>query len=359
MNFLFHIHSNINLLTATLVVENTGIDKSKVVFLLNRNVSTDFDVKTIELPEKVYYHQFNKLKRLLTFEFLKNKKTLSIIDGIINEHVNHSFSYFCPNARYPLYRAFISNPKCVEVNYIEDGMDGYLSKTEFSKKFKNPIPIHLKFADALFNILPFFCGDRLNYVGDSFMPNLKEKKSTIYCLSKTAYTNQENKNRIVLSSKTRGHYSDINLNSTNIFVFDAVKNQKVVPEEIFYKFVSWFCKDYFKEKRMGIKFHPFQDAMEKERILEIFGRNKIEVEIISDDIVLEAAFLNNEKLTVFGIGSSLLVYAALFGVEKVHVLYPFFEYNTDFKSPRLSTWNDVFLERNDVYIPDKNFFMAN
>ncbi len=355
MNYLFHIHSNINLLTAILVVENMGMDKSKVLFILNRGVLTDFEVSSVELPPEVYYHQFNTLKTLPRLKFLANKKMLSVIDDIIDRHVDHSFTYFCPNSRAPLYRAFISSPKCVEVNYIEDGMDAYLSKEELLKKFKVPIPVYLKCADAMFKALPFFYGNRLNYVGDRFLPDLKGKTSKVFCLTETAFKNQENNNRIVLSPKKDGHYSKVNLISTNIFVFDAVKNQNVVPEKILYDFVSWFCTDYFKEKKIAIKFHPFQDKNETDIILKIFDDHKIEAEIIPKDIVLEAAFFNNRELKVYGIGSSLLVYAALFGVKSVHVLYPFFEYMAKFKSPRLDIWNDVFLKRNDIYVLKRKF----
>ncbi|MCK0144100.1 hypothetical protein MWU78_00380 [Arenibacter sp. F26102] len=355
MKYLFHIHSNINLLTAILSVEHRNINKNNVVFILARGIETDFKVNKITLPEVVYYHSFNTLKSLPNLKFRKNKEVLSKIDGIIDKYVDEAFTYFCPNSRVPVYRAFFSHPKCVSVNYIEDGMDAYLSKEELLKKFPVPIPFHQKIADYVFRFFPVFCANRLNYVSDRFLPDLKDSVSEIYCLSDKSFLGQDNGNRNILQIKANSYYNDANIEFTNVFVFDAVKNQNVIKEKDLFNFVLWFCEDYFRLDAIAIKFHPFQDEKEIEEIIAIFNKNNITVKVIPSQLVLEAVFINNKQLNIFGIGSSLLVYAALFGIQNVHVLYPYFELAVNFKSPRLTIWNDIFLQRNDIILLNKEF----
>ena len=355
MKYLFHIHSNINLLTAILTVEHRNIDKKSVVFLLSRGIQTDFKVKKVKLPEAIYYHPFNTLKALPNFKFRKNLKVLSEIDRIIDENIEDAFTYFCPNSRVPIYRAFFSHPKCVSVNYIEDGMDAYLSKEERLKKFPDSIPFHIKIMDNIFKMFPVFCANRLNYVSDKFLPNLKETSSEIYCLSEKSFLNQDNPRRIILQINEDSYFKEADAAYNNIFVFDAVKNQNVINEKDLYDFVDWFCSDYYKSNTIALKFHPFQDEEEIAEILEIFRNYNISIQVIPGHIVLEAVFIKNKHLNVFGIGSSLLVYAALFDLQSVHVLYPYFELIANFKSPRLNIWNDIFLGRNDIQLLQKDF----
>ncbi|MDC6387795.1 polysialyltransferase family glycosyltransferase [Maribacter sp. PR1] len=352
MKYLFHIHSNINLLTATLIVENGNINKEKVVFILSRGVTTPLAVKTVKLPKYIYYHPFNTLKKLPNLRFRANRKVLYEIDSIIEENIDDAFTYFCPNSRVPLYRAFFSHPKCVCVNYIEDGLDAYLSEQELLKKFPKQIPLHIKVLESAFKLFPVFCAKRLRYVPGGFLSNLKEEKSKIYCLSEKSYLNQENSNRILvgIGDDSLYNYSDISFNE--IFVFDAVKNQNVVREKDLYHFVRWFSKEYFAFNEIAIKFHPFQDEKEIEEILAIFSELDIDVTVIGGQLSLEAVFIKRKDVNVYGIGSSLLIYAALFSVQSVHVLFPYFEHRLNYISPRLSIWNDVFLGRKNIKLLD-------
>ena len=127
MKYIFHIHSNINLLASVLIVENEKIKRKDVLFLLARGVKTDFEVNKEDIPAEVYYHSFNVLKELKTLQFLKNSKIVEKIDDLIKGFINgDDFIYYCPNSRGPLYRGFFSHDKCSGVNYIEYGMDAYL-----------------------------------------------------------------------------------------------------------------------------------------------------------------------------------------------------------------------------------------
>ena len=349
MKYLFHIHSNINLLTAIGIIEKQSLDKESIVFFMNRGVKTDFEVKTIEIPEHIYYHPFNTIKELKSFKFFKNRSIIRQIDDIIEESSKgDDFVYFCPNSRVPIYRAFFSHRRCKEVNYIEDGMDAYLSKKELETKYPQRVPKHLLFLDAVFGIFPWFCSKRLKYVNTDFMGSLKDRKSVIYCINEKAYTNQTNTNKIILDVGEISFFRDLSLDNDYIFVFDAVVEQKVIEKEDLNTFVEWFSGTYFKGDNIAIKFHPFQSEDSQQEIVGIFNKNNVEVEVISNKIIMEIIFAKRKELSIYGIGSSLLVYAAMFNDHNVEVLFPYFENYIGVISPRLSTWNAMFLKSKNV-----------
>ncbi|NQX82437.1 MAG: hypothetical protein HRT66_10645 [Flavobacteriaceae bacterium] len=356
MKYIFHIHSNINLLASVLIVENEKIKRKDVLFLLARGVKTDFEVNKEDIPAEVYYHSFNVLKELKTLQFLKNSKIVEKIDDLIKGFINgDDFIYYCPNSRGPLYRAFFSHDKCSGVNYIEDGMDAYLSREGLLNKFPKKVPAHIRLFDATLGILPVFCNKRLGYMKGELYSNIKKNNtSNIYSLSDKAFKNQINENIEVLKIGYKSHYN-YDYKWSNVFVFDAVVEQKVVKEKDFYSFVNWFCSTYYNDvnETLAIKFHPHQGETEISQILKIFEKNKIETKVISNDVSMEVVFMINKKTKVFGIGSSLLLYASLFGIKDVHVLYPYFEIEKKYKSPRLIFWNDVFLKESNCKLLTK------
>jgi len=349
MTYLFHIHSNINLLVAIGVVEKHNYPKKAVFFLLNRGVKTNFEVNTIDVPEQLYYHPFNTIKELKGLKFLKNKDIITQIDSIIQDTtLGSDFTYFCANSRVPFYRAFFSHRSCTQVHYLEDGMDAYLAVNELEKKYPKRVPRHLLAFDFIFNIFPWFYSKRLKYVDVDFMGNFKSKKSIVYCINENAYNNQSNTNKIILSIDDISFFNTQQLKNDNIFVFDAVVEQQVVAEEDLKNFVQWFSRSYFKDKEISIKFHPFQSEIAQQQILEIISANGIQVELISNEIIMEVLFVKKKELTIYGIGSSLLVYGSMINNHRVKVLYPYFEKQLGFTSPRLGVWNALFLGNEKV-----------
>ncbi|SFW56595.1 polysialyltransferase family glycosyltransferase [Cellulophaga fucicola] len=354
MKYLFHIHSNINLLVAIGIVEKCNYRKEDVFFLLNRGIKTSFLVNTIDIPENIYYHPFNTIKKLKNLNFLKNKAILAEIDSIIKSAtLGGEFIYFCANSRVPFYRAFFSHKKCSEVHYIEDGMDAYLPAKELESKYPKKIPKHLLVIDFFLKFLPWFCSNRLRYLNIDFMGNFKNKKSVVYCINKKAYDNQSNNNKVVLNIDEISFFNKQNLKNDVLFVFDAVVEQKVIKEEDLNKFVDWFSEIYFKGKNISIKFHPFQSKLTQQQIVKKIEANGTHVEVISNDIIMEVLFVKKKQLIIYGIGSSLLVYGSMINNHKVKVLYPYFEKQLGVLSPRLNTWNTMFLNNDRVELLEK------
>lgn len=237
---------------------------------------------------------------------------------------------------------------------MEDGMDAYLPIKELEIKYPKKIPKHLLLLDFFFKFFPWFCSNRLRYLNIGFMGNFKSKNSVVYCINKNAYDNQSNNNKVVLKIDEISFFNKQNLKNNVLFVFDAVVEQKVIKEEDLNKFVEWFSKKHFMGgNSISIKFHPFQSKLTQEQIVKKIETNGIQVEVVSNEIIMEVLFVKKKRLVIYGIGSSLLVYGSMINDHKVKVLYPYFEKQLGVLSPRLDTWNTMFLNNDRVELLER------
>ncbi|WP_338625531.1 polysialyltransferase family glycosyltransferase [Agarivorans sp. OAG1] len=312
------------------------------ILALCRGLDLGDGITKIHIPDYIYYHGFNSIRKACNFHFLRNEEYIKTIDEFLLESTGgDDFVYFTPHCRNPLYQIFITNKSCKQVHYIEDGMDAYLPINSLAERF----PFYNNFIYEAFNYLLNKWFKRSKVTRTSKYTYLYEsigiERSIHFCITKKSFLHSNC--RLVLKPSSLDAL-EVNLEVLKfkqLLLLDAVVEQGVVKKSDFSKFIFWFFSS-FTGQELAVKFHPVQDLEIIDSVKEIARRFNIELEILSDTRIIELDLLLGKELKVHGIGSSLLSYAALNDMHEVYVYYDFFEVECGFLSPRLKLWNQAF-----------------
>jgi|GEM_PF-4792105 len=356
MKHFFHIHSNINLIVAIALIEKKKLPKEDVVFFIARNIQTDYPgIKKVFISDEIYYTPFAKKRLALTLA--NDLRIIKMIDKMIKENCEKDdFTYYVPHSRNALYTIFLTHIHCVQVHYIEDGMDNYLSVDGLEKKFPHKVPKGHRLLDRFYGQFWFYKFDRLRSYDDIYR-SIGRNESTLFGIGKNSYQNQANRGKKIeiLDVAEVPFFDQFTVSDEAVFVFDAVEEQKVVPGEILDKLLHWFGRHYSDIQSIAIKFHPFQSNKNRARIIGIFEQY-MEVSTLADSLLLECAFAKAKGLKVFGIGSSLLNYAyELNSTNSVEILYPYFLDEEQYESSRLPIWEDCFRDNTRISLAGRDF----
>ncbi len=345
MKYIFHIHSNINYLCAVLIIANDNIAPKDVIFLCFRGIrcSSEFG-RSIEIENSIYLHPFNSPRNIYKLRFFKNSKYINHIDKCIEDVIGtNDFTYYAPHCKNPIYAVLISHPNCVQLHYIEDGMDAYLGAKELLRRFPQSIHFSHKVLKIVFNLIPWAKVKRTPTY-KSLYESVGRSPSICYGINAEAFNNELTVNRKILPlSASVQDFFRFEPKYHNVFVFDALVEQNVINTEQLHLFWEWFL-DSFENIANGIsiKFHPFQNTCSKSLITKELENRSILFEVIPDSISMETFFVLNEECEIYGIGSSLLKYSYLKNKKRTHILYDFFDKELGFVCNRKASWDAIF-----------------
>jgi hypothetical protein len=351
---IFHIHSQINLLIACCVILNRKIPKENVLFICCRGVKGFDHIGTsVHLPDDIYYHPYNSPRNILKFKFLKNRFMINEVDSVIKEFtVNSSFIYYVPHCKNPLYQVFISNACCVQVHYIEDGGDAYLTKKELLNKFPNKLHWSHAISHFFLKFIPYAMASRLKAKANLY-ESIGTNQTITFGLTSNSFSTGLNESVSVVSISLdvqQLFMTDINYGS--VFLFDALVEQNVVLLDQFKSFFEWYI-DSYKEIKGGIsiKFHPAQNECSKKIVIDMLTSNSVPYQEISSETNMEMFLLSNKNVNVYGIGSSLLRYSLMKNPAQTFILFPYFTKLNNWGATRKMIWIDLF---GDLTLPKVN-----
>ncbi|EOD9422227.1 hypothetical protein [Vibrio campbellii] len=343
MKHIFHIHSNSCYLSALLIIDNEGLSIQDCILFICRNVKVNKEkFKTIEIEDEIYSHRYNAIRYFHKFPFKKNKTYIDKIDASIEECIKQDqYTYYAPHCRNPFYQVFITHPRCVQVHYLEDGMDAYLDMESIYNRFPPYKPLTYKVYDK---VLSFF--DEYTKVSrTSRYVNLYEDigryPSILYGLSNQSFSHSEKRKCLVFSDAVAKSCIGTAYVSDSLLLLDAVVEQNVISEDAFKRFIEWFFSETISGPAINVKFHPMQSAFSKRYVLEAASKNDINCNILDENLI-EIDLYKYQGLKIYGIGSSLLNFASLTNRHEVHALYDFFEQKLGYLSPRLELWKKAF-----------------
>ncbi|WP_421874980.1 polysialyltransferase family glycosyltransferase [Marinoscillum sp.] len=349
MKHFFHIHNNSSYICALGIKNYLSLNNDDVVFFIARGIKIHQEkIKVTTIPDRIYYHPYNLLKKLHRFHWIRNREIISEIDAMIESaSQGEEFIYYSPHSRNSIYRVYASHPGCAGVNYIEDGMDGYLGREGYYAKFPFEIPVIHKIVNYfLFRNIKIFCYSRLKPFADP-LRNIGISTSRIYVLSEKAFEFREN--RVLIESKyyvPSFQHDSLKLENY-ILLLDAVVEQKVAKLEHLSMLLIKIAEK-LRSSKVLVKYHPIQSEEVKRSLVEIFSRFEIDLVEYESHVPFEVVLFSYKGLNIYGIGSSLLVYASLMNDHKVYALYDFFQIECDFVSPRLGTWDNALKNKSNV-----------
>jgi len=351
---IFYIHSQTCYITSLKIVKYENLDINNVIFLLAR------DTPVIE-PKFKHFHiypiidnwGFYTLRRLFDMMWLNNRRIVNLIDNFIENVVPVNFIFYSQNGRHYKYNIFISSKKCIGNNYIEDGLDMYSSHNEFNIKYPNPLKLrHL----VINKTLSLFQGlyKRIFQLNDPFWASNYNTK--FYQLHEYSMKYIKCNLKKINLEKIRLAIICDELEDLPILLPSALEEQNICNNKYVLKSYLIFCSNHSITKAY-IKWHPAHTIQSKNYFLNIFSANNIEIIELPNDLLMELYFSStNKSHKVISNGSSVLIYAALFGKNcSAHIIYPILHNILGKKTSRSDYWintysqykmNNLFLESN-------------
>jgi hypothetical protein len=289
---IFIVHSNITLISAIAVVQQCKVQNP--IFIVAEGYQSPFlakiEFETIQLPSYFTFllncpsYGSNNILKL----FFLIKKFDSFVASITQ---NGPFSLFLPHSKNFFYQVFLTHKKCIEINYIDEGMLSYTDNFH-KEKLKTKISFIKKILS-------------LNYFNRTNVFNeVKKSYSHIYRLVKVTTPNSK-----VESIKwPEINYKEIVVFSNSIIlILDNPVYGNTCSKDEYFDYIKLLAQK-FTSKKIYIKSHPREKDIES--ILMIFTEAGVNFEIIKNEVILEISLLNSSNVEIYGGWSSLLFYAS-------------------------------------------------
>ena len=334
MKYIFTIHSHITFLSALGVVEHELLDKDKVIFICssydppiihNSKISL---VKSLDETESKY----NILQRILNLNYGKGSDRY-----ISNLLGGENFRAYI-DLMSMFNRFLVTHKSCEQFHFIEEGIVNYGNYDSFRlltmdiDKYSWRISFRSHFKEIALSIYRIVRGRSLKILNLPIHPNLYAffKGVNFYGFSEFTFPNIPNNQKkvisfsMVLKELAVVKDSKYDLNGAFIWIGDSMCNQYGISMEHFeHALQQLLIKDTSSVKTdIFIKYRGTETPKEKVITENVLKNNNYNIFLLPEDTVMESIFMNYRNLTVFGNGSSLLIYAKIMG-HKVSSIFPY------------------------------------
>jgi hypothetical protein len=230
---------------------------------------------------------------------LRLKKSIIELDKYINKLTNGKyFDLNIPHSKNFLYQVLLTNLKCNNLYYIDEGLLSYTDNFH-KQKFTGKI-------NWLTFLLKLLYRERTNVYR-----SIHKNYTALYLFVKV-------KNQIPQKQQISWPSMDINqstnLTNQKVMILDNPVNGGVCKEE---DYINYFKQISFRfgGEMLYLKTHPRDSKIKL--ILQILESYEIKYSIIDKTEVLELALLNSKNVTVIGGWSSILLYSSSMGHEVI------------------------------------------
>lgn len=307
MKHIFYVHSHITYIVSRSVILQEGIPLENTYFIFGRGYTVeDLRSRYVNLTDDQIM-----LTKIPTYgeRFLIRKlRILNEIDRILARAAQgETFVLYLPSTKNYLMQFMVTNPRCLGFKIIEEGLSLYAG---INVKTVNPY-----YQDTFIGHVKA----RLKYMDHLGRSTIYHKKlfSLPYCL----YTISDDLKRILPNEPVQVLHkwfipeipSDYRLAHESVFFFDGSVEQHILELEEFERVFGRFVQHWQKTgKRLWLKFHPANTKIQTV-VYSLLKQQAVDYVEIPLPVCPEAILLNSTELSVYGIYSSLLYYAAKFG----------------------------------------------
>lgn len=319
MKYIFVTHSPITYLAALAVIAELKVDTSKCI-IIGLGKSYETPINTIDFNSGLRrLSKFQKVCNLFNIPNLYDKYLKGIIE-------NDSFVAYVP-MMYPISRIIVTHPQCVGFHFIEEGTISYVIGRKFDfqsqdyryDSWRSPFLSKRKFRE----IVSVLRGTNHKLLSLPLYYESYVNCSDIEFYGFSVFSFPAASHRIVLSMKDTvtsfGMLPKCSFEDNAILFIsdDAVENYGF-PLDKYLDLVNTGVIENLRLRNCGkiyIKSHPRERQNKIGKVDELFVNNGVEVEYISNDVILETEFCLSKPLILIGFDSTLLLYGALLGHE--------------------------------------------
>lgn len=310
---VFYVHSYLTYIVACSVVAHLRLPSKRVLLILGRGFTTpscEFRVVALK-PDQTKVAQVPTYGE--SFLILRRWRTIRSIDMLLEHFVaDDSYVAYLPSTRNFLMQILATNRRCIAVNLIEEGLLTYTGRP-----LKEPNPSYRSFSGRAKARLKFFDhGNRSAFYSADLLP---KETTTVFAISEAAKAAlPQFRVEVLPNLVTPPIPSDYILSGASVFFMDPLVEQKITSLDIILTILQSLPPMGAAGARLWLKWHPSQMIHhDLERRLQAAN---IVHQVIPDDIAAESILLQSKGLHVFGFGSSLLFYAALWGHNSYSLL---------------------------------------
>ncbi len=337
MKHIFLVHSPITYLTSVAVINQLQIAKDDAVIIFvrfNKIAQPDNNYIGISLDE--YYENRSTSKKI--YNYVQHFNIAKRIDKLVNEATkNEKFTAYVPVLLF-IGKALITHSNCYTFNFIEEGMAQYyteetlgnLTLVNAKESWRTSIIKNTK--QLLYELYMVLRGYnfKLHALPFTYSCYNSFKNVGFYGLTPESFPLADIKKKVVIpftreTFRLDIHQNELDISNKIVWVGDAGVAVHGFSTSLYLKGINEGCIDYLKRTKRNeifIKFHRDESLQLREMVKKLFKENGIAFQIIPDFVIMELLLLKAKYVTLIGIYSSLLYYAAIMG----HTSFSIYEF---------------------------------
>lgn len=358
MKHIFLVHSAITYWSSFAVINHLNIDKTDaiIVFVRFKKIEDKNNrYQAVSLDE--YYAQQNIVKKIVNF--FRYFNIPQRIDRLVNAFTNNEpFMVYLP-VLLLIGKSLITHPNCKGFHFIEEGTLNYYTEENLNNittvNSKDPWRTSLlkNFKQVLKEMYMILRGYNFRLHGLPFTYSCYTgmKHVLYFGLTTESFPLAPPSQKVVIPFSTKNFEADyaqknINLNKSIIWIGDAAVQTHGYSEKLYLEGIQKGCIEFMRNKNADhifLKFHRDETTSMRRSVEHLFYENKIRFTILPDETIMELMLFNSTQVTLIGVYSSLLYYAAIMGHESLSI-YEFVnkDYSKLFKNLDLSFyWSRV------------------
>jgi hypothetical protein len=333
MKHIFTVHSSITFLVAYSTIKHLSLDKSDVLI-----ISTNY---TIPLDDYKVVPGFTEARNSTLIQKLKYFNVPKSFDNYLTPHLEGEvFTAYVDLMSY-FQKILITHNQCQAFHFIEEGNSAYMAwdndKDLTWEDYTGGMTYRVNFIESNYikSVIRTLRGYNLRLISlpYHYMAYVNFKGINFYAFSNNAFYNVSPDKRILLKLPKNdtnikklagGHF----LNDATIWL-DGSNARYTGLEESYYYDAIKKAIPLLKEKgvikdKVYAKLRPGIKDFSANKLVSILRANNIEVEVMPNDLIIEAFFMQSNNCKIIGVLTSVLEYAHVFGHE-AYSIYGLFE----------------------------------
>jgi hypothetical protein len=333
MKSLFLVHSPVTYLTSVLVINELKIRREDaiIIFFEFKKIEENSTYKSISINE--YYGSNKALKKFQNYFHYFN--VINRIDRIVNTTIGEEkFIAYVPVLIFA-GKALITHTNCISFNFIEEGLGHYyreetlesLSAINSRDSWRSSISKSIKtVSKEMYQILRGY-NFKLQSLPFSYSCYNSFKNVKFFGLSEESFPMADRQKKIIVPFEKKNFASikekfEISVDNRIIWIGDGGVVQYGFDQDIYMKGIKEGFIKFVKmrgEKNILLKFHRDEPEGLRKNIEKLFQDNKISFQVIPDSVIMELLLFDAKNVTLVGIYSSLLFYAAIMGHQSFSI----------------------------------------
>lgn len=332
MKHIFIVHSHITYIASLAVVIHENLANEDVIFISDGYSLPVNHYKVI--PVIVNQSCFPKWKLISRAKVFLSP--IRYLYPIIESHTNNEKFVAYISVFHKIKKYVIAHPQCAGFHFIEEGLSSYYEN--FSLDFytmENPYPWFydkgIKGVKQRFNVIMDCLGTNIpkfESIPLFYKPYIDDEERRFYGLSDFSFPNVTN--RIIIPIREVAERMEITehiqiLSDRKIWIGDP-DIMAVVGENFYYECLKKIIPSITQGDKLSVRFHYRETNGQRVKFMGFLDSIGVAYEIIDDSQIMEFVLLKSTNCKLYGVNSSLLIYAKILGQQSYSVLNYFPEF---------------------------------